>query len=52
MSMLEDGLLIVKQKIGIDVIEQNFKNYKVFDYSIKIRKKMNDADLFYVPRLL
>ena len=52
MNMLEDGLLIVKQKIGIDVIEQNFKNYKAFDYSINTRKKMNDVDLSYVPRFL
>lgn len=33
-------------------MEQNFKNYKAFDYSIKTRKKMNDVDLSYVPRFL
>lgn len=33
-------------------MKQNFKNYKEFDYSIKTRKKMNDADLSYVPRFL
>ena len=33
-------------------MEQNFKNYKAFDYSIKNRKKMNDVDLSYVPRFL
>lgn len=33
-------------------MEQNFKNYKAFDYSIKTRKKMNDEDLSYVPRFL
>lgn len=33
-------------------MEQNFKNYKTFDYSIKTRKKMNDVDLSYVPRFL
>ena len=33
-------------------MKQNFKNYKAFDYSVKTRKKMNDADLSYVPRFL
>ena len=33
-------------------MEQNFKNYKAFDYAIKTRKKMNDVDLSYVPRFL
>lgn len=31
---------------------QNFKNYKVFDYYIKPRKKMNDVDMTYVSRFL
>ena len=48
MNMLVDGLLIRKQNIGIYNMKQNFKNYKEFDYSIKTRKKMNDADLSYV----
>lgn len=52
MSMWEDGLLIVVWKIGINVMKQNFKNYKAFDYSIKTRKKMNDVDMTYVPRFL
>ena len=52
MNMLVDGLLIRKQNIGIYNMEQNFKNYKAFDYSIKTRKKMNDVDLSYVPRFL
>ena len=52
MNMLVDGLLIGKQNIGIYNMEQNFKNYKAFDYSIKTRKKMNDVDLSYVPRFL
>ena len=33
-------------------MEQNFKNYKAFDYSIETRKKMNNVDLSYVPRFL
>ena len=52
MSMQEDGLLIVKWKIGIDIRKQYFKDYKVFDYSSSSRKKMNDVDFSYVPRFL
>ena len=33
-------------------MKQDFKNYKVFDYSIKSRKKINDMDMTYVPRFL
>lgn len=33
-------------------MEEDFKNYKVFDYSSLSRKKMNDIDMSYVPRFL
>lgn len=33
-------------------MKQNFKNYKAFDYAIRTRKKMTDADMSYVPRFL
>ena len=52
MSMQEDGLLIVKWKIGIDIMKQYFKDYKVFDYSSSSRKKINNIDMSYIPRFL
>lgn len=52
MSMQEDGLLIVKQKIGIDIMKQYFEDYRVFDYSSSSRKKINNIDMSYIPRFL